>query len=165
MDKKQIIHIASEVVVISGFAIYFQLKNNSLSKEIQDLKNDFYDQQDLIKEMKIELKRQEQLLNKLSSRLIVQEQFMGNHEKVLSSLALQEDRKTRSPIQTRLRETTTKENHIGLRSISEDSKPSVRVRENRTKNSEVKQEPPQTRIQFSKVFVVNSLFNTNLVIK
>lgn len=37
MDKKQIIHIASEVVIISGLAIYFKLKNDSLLLRIQDL--------------------------------------------------------------------------------------------------------------------------------
>ena len=55
MDQKQIIHIASEVVVISGLAIYFKMKTNSLSTQVDELKNRIITQEQLIEELKNKL--------------------------------------------------------------------------------------------------------------
>ena len=69
MDQKQIIHIASEVVVISGLAIYFKLKTNSLSTQVEELKKRIITQEQLIEDFKNRLddhsllfSKQEQLL-------------------------------------------------------------------------------------------------------
>lgn len=69
MDKNQIIHIASEVVVISGLAIYFKLQTNSLSTQVEELKKRIITQEQLIEEFKnsldehsIVISKQEQLL-------------------------------------------------------------------------------------------------------
>ena len=69
MDQKQLIHIASEVVVISGLAIYFKLKTNSLSTQVEELKKRIITQEQLIEEFKNRLddhsllfSKQEQLL-------------------------------------------------------------------------------------------------------
>ena len=69
MDQKQIIHIASEVVVISGLAIYFKLKTSSLSTQVEELKKRIITQEQLIEDFKNRLDehsllffKQEQLL-------------------------------------------------------------------------------------------------------
>ena len=69
MDQKQIIHIASEVVVISGLAMYFKLKTTSLSTQVEELKKRIITQEQLIEEFKNKLDehsllffKQEQLL-------------------------------------------------------------------------------------------------------
>jgi|688.fasta_scaffold00094_28 hypothetical protein len=72
MDKKQIIHIASEVVVISGLAVYFKLKNNSLMKMIEELEN--------------KLETQQESINEFQTRFSTQEYELRRHELVLSSL-------------------------------------------------------------------------------
>lgn len=72
MDKKQIIHIASEVVVISGLAVYFKLKNNSLMKMIEELEN--------------KLETQQESINEFQTRFSTQEYELHRHELILSSL-------------------------------------------------------------------------------
>lgn len=72
MDKKQIIHIASEVVVISGLAVYFKLKNNSLMKMIEELEN--------------KLETQQESINEFQMRFSTQEYELRRHELILSSL-------------------------------------------------------------------------------
>jgi|LakMenE18May11ns_1017448.scaffolds.fasta_scaffold9957298_11 hypothetical protein len=74
MERKEIIHIASEVVVISGLAIYFKLKNNSLLSMIEKLKE--------------RLDSQDELVEQLESRLHSQEQLLNKHDQVISSLLL-----------------------------------------------------------------------------
>lgn len=73
MDKNQIIHIASEAVVISGLTIYFQLKTNSLLTKIEELQNRIDSQDELIKEF--------------INRFTKQEYQVRQHEYVLKSLS------------------------------------------------------------------------------
>ena len=64
MEQKQIIHIASEVVVISGLAIYFKLKTNSLSTQIDELKKRLATQEQLVEEFRNRLDEQTFLISK-----------------------------------------------------------------------------------------------------
>ena len=72
MERKQIIHIASEVVVISGLAIYFKLKTNALSSMIEKLKE--------------QLETQEEMIGQLESKANSQEKLLNKHDQIISSL-------------------------------------------------------------------------------
>jgi hypothetical protein len=72
MERKQIIHIASEVVVISGLAIYFKLKTNSLSETIEKLKE--------------QLETQDEMIVQLESKANSLEKLLHKHDQLISSL-------------------------------------------------------------------------------
>ena len=48
LENKQIIHIATEIVVLIGIIFYFSSKNNKLLDHIEDLSQRLEDQEDLI---------------------------------------------------------------------------------------------------------------------
>ena len=76
MEQKQIIHIATEVVVISGLAIYFKLKTNSLTTQVEELKK--------------RLITQEQLIEEFKNRLDEQSLFLTKQDKLLTSLMIKQ---------------------------------------------------------------------------
>ena len=62
IGKQQIIHIASEVVIITGISIYFQLKVRNLNNAIERLENKI-EQQDQV------IQNHEQLLLRIMNNL------------------------------------------------------------------------------------------------
>ena len=58
MENKQMIHIASEIVVLIGLTFYFNVKNKKLMGHIEDLSQRVEEQQDL-------LQKHEQVIRKL----------------------------------------------------------------------------------------------------
>ncbi len=48
LENKQIIHIATEIIVLIGITFYFSSKNRKLSAHIEDLSQRLEDQEDLI---------------------------------------------------------------------------------------------------------------------
>lgn len=60
LEKPQIIHIISEVVVFIGITLYFSQKNKKLMNHINDLMQRLEDQEDIIQ-------KHEQIINKLSN--------------------------------------------------------------------------------------------------
>ena len=80
MDQKQIIHIASEVVVISGLAIYFKLKTNSLSNHVDELKKRIITQEQLIEEFKNTLDEHSLLFSKQEILIKQLQHQLQNHK-------------------------------------------------------------------------------------
>ena len=62
LDKKQLIHIASEVVVLVCLTFYFNQKNKKLMTHIEDLAQRLEEQEDL-------LQKHEQIIRKLCDHL------------------------------------------------------------------------------------------------
>jgi hypothetical protein len=56
LEHKQIIHIASEVVVLSGLVFYFSSKNKKLLEHIEDLAQRMEDQEDQIQKLETAVK-------------------------------------------------------------------------------------------------------------
>ena len=81
MDQKQIIHIASEAVVISGLAIYFKMKTNSLTAQVDELKRRLITQEQIIEEFKNRMDDQSLMISKqdqlLRSLMIKQSQVQA----------------------------------------------------------------------------------------
>jgi hypothetical protein len=74
MDKKQIIHIAGESVIILGLATYFKLKNDSLLSKIQDLEK--------------RVDSNERIIEQFENRMILEEKIINKHEQMISQLLL-----------------------------------------------------------------------------
>jgi len=81
IGKQQIIHIVSEVVIITGISIYFQLKVRNLNNDIERMKNKI-EQQDQV------IQNHEQLLLKIMSNVDLMNMNMSEMRKTL------EDNKT-----------------------------------------------------------------------
>jgi hypothetical protein len=58
MENKQMIHIASEIVVLVGLTFYFNQKNRKLMSHIEDLAQKIEEQEDL-------LQKHEQIIKKM----------------------------------------------------------------------------------------------------
>lgn len=63
IDNKQIIHIASEIVVIIGITFYFSSKNRKLLEHIEDLSQRLEEQEDLIQKHEQIIKQLVQVVN------------------------------------------------------------------------------------------------------
>lgn len=72
MENKQMIHIASEIVVVIGLTFYFNQKNKKLMSHIEDLSQRIEEQEDL-------LQKHEQIIKKLVES-IKQYQSEFNHK-------------------------------------------------------------------------------------
>ena len=62
IDKKQIIHIIAEIIIIFGISIYFSQKNKQLLNLINDLNQRLEDQEE-------QLNKHEQAINNLSNQI------------------------------------------------------------------------------------------------
>ena len=84
-ENKQLIHIASELILVAGVSLYFYKQNKNLSDEIEELSNKLEEQDETIKKHDIILK---QLLNKqsnnLSSNISSNTQSLKNQSNILS---------------------------------------------------------------------------------
>lgn len=65
IDTKQIIHIASEVVIIGGIAAFFLNKTNSLSDQIEELSCKLQQQNDVIQQQNEIIQNHDNLILKL----------------------------------------------------------------------------------------------------
>jgi hypothetical protein len=74
MENKQMIHIASEIVVVIGLTFYFNQKNKKLMSHIEDLSQRIEEQEDL-------LQKHEQIIKKLVESIKqYQSEFNHNHK-------------------------------------------------------------------------------------
>lgn len=64
-NNKQIIHIATEIVVLIGLTFYFSQQNRTLRKHIEDLAQRIEDQEDVIKKLEDLMKQQGFMLSQL----------------------------------------------------------------------------------------------------
>ena len=64
LENKQIIHIATEVVVLIGLTFYFSSKNKKLMEHIEDLSQRLEDQEDLIQKHEQIIRQLVQAVNK-----------------------------------------------------------------------------------------------------
>jgi hypothetical protein len=71
METKQIIHIASEIVILVALTVYFTQKNKRLSKHIQELAQRLEEQEDVIQ-------RHEQVIRKMVN--IINSMGPKNHQ-------------------------------------------------------------------------------------
>jgi len=69
IENKQIIHIATEIIVILGVTFYFSSKNKKLLEHIEDLSQRLEEQEDLIQKHEQIIK---QLVNAINSQNSVQ---------------------------------------------------------------------------------------------
>ena len=63
LDNKQIIHIATEAVIIIGIIIYFSSKNKKLYSHIEDLSKRLEDQEEIIQKHELIIKQLVQSIN------------------------------------------------------------------------------------------------------
>jgi hypothetical protein len=83
LENKQIIHIATEIVVLIGITFYFSSKNKKLSAHIEDLSQRLEDQEDLIQKHEQIIRQLVQTVNNIN----VSPEKPGNHPKVVSKSA------------------------------------------------------------------------------
>lgn len=100
MEQKQIIHIATEVVVISGLAIYFKLKTNSLSSQVDELKK--------------RLITQEQLIEEFRNRLDEQSLLLSNQDKLLTSLMIKQSLQPQVQAQVHSKSRSVPKQKVGI---------------------------------------------------
>lgn len=62
LDNKQIIHIASEIIIILGITFYFSQKNKKIMNHINDLSQRLEEQEDVIQ-------KYEQIIGNLSKKI------------------------------------------------------------------------------------------------
>lgn len=83
LDNKQIIHIASEIIIILGITFYFSQKNKKIMNHINDLSQRLEEQEDVIQ-------KYEQIIGNLSKKieehekklLFIQNMNLQNNQKV-----------------------------------------------------------------------------------
>ncbi len=68
METKQIIHIASEIVVIVALTVYFTQKNKRLSKHIQELAQRLEEQEDIIQRHEQVIRKMVNLINSMGPK-------------------------------------------------------------------------------------------------
>jgi len=76
LEKKEIIHIASEIIVIVGIVYYFNQKNKKLLAHIEDLVQRIEDQEDLLQKHEQIIKNLVENLNRVAN---------SQHERVQQS--------------------------------------------------------------------------------
>ena len=65
LDNKQLIHIASEVVVITGLVFYFSSKNRKLMEHIEELAQKVEEQEDHIQKLEQGMHRLSEIVSRL----------------------------------------------------------------------------------------------------
>jgi hypothetical protein len=73
LENKQIIHVASEIVVLTGLTFYFSQKNKKLTGHIEDLAERIEEQEDL-------LQKHEQVIRKLVEFVNQQKNTQSNNQ-------------------------------------------------------------------------------------
>jgi len=73
LENKQMIHIATEIVVLIGITFYFSSKNKKLSEYIEDLSQRLEDQEDLIQ-------KHEQIIRQLVQAVNTQTDSVKPHD-------------------------------------------------------------------------------------
>lgn len=68
METKQIIHIASEIVVLVALTVYFTQKNKRLSKHIQELAERLEQQEDVIQRHEQVIRRMVDIINSMGPK-------------------------------------------------------------------------------------------------
>ena len=66
LKNKQIIHIATEIVIVIGMVFYFSSKNKKLLQHIEDLSQRLEDQEDLIQKHEQIIRQLVQVCNKIN---------------------------------------------------------------------------------------------------
>jgi len=66
LENKQIIHVASEIVVLTGITFYFSQKNKKLVGHIEDLSERLEEQEDLIQKHEQVIRKLVEFVNKQS---------------------------------------------------------------------------------------------------
>jgi uncharacterized coiled-coil protein SlyX len=78
LENKQMLHIITEVIVITGITLYFSNKNKKLTSHIEDLSQ-------RIEDLEENLQKQETLINTLIDRLKKQENSLKNTQKMMTT--------------------------------------------------------------------------------
>lgn len=79
-DNKQLIHIASEIVILLGMTFYFSSKNKTLTKHIEDLSTQMEKQDDRIQKLETTVQQLSNVLGQVSQGL----QQLGGNTALLS---------------------------------------------------------------------------------
>lgn len=69
LENKQMIHIASEVVVLMGLTFYFSSKNKKLMGHIEELAQKVEAQEDQIQKLETSLKQAGEIMGKFNTRI------------------------------------------------------------------------------------------------
>ena len=85
METKQIIHIASEIVVLVALFVYFTQKNKRLSKHIQELAERLEQQEDIIQRHEQVIRKLVDIINSMGPNKRPQNPQPKNHVKPRSS--------------------------------------------------------------------------------
>lgn len=67
-ENKQLVHIASETVVILGVVFYFSQQNKKLSSHIENLAQRLEEQEDLVRKYNSDIKQLQTLVNSLMTK-------------------------------------------------------------------------------------------------
>jgi hypothetical protein len=94
-NKQQLVHIASEVVVLLGLTFYFNSQNKKLTGHIEDLAQRIEEQEDLIQNHETIIKQLVEQVNKLGQRK--QPTVTQTDPRPLSPKILREKRKPSRP--------------------------------------------------------------------
>lgn len=130
LENKQLIHIASEVVVLLGLTFYFSSKNKKLMGHIEELAQKIESQEDQIQKLETTLQQAGQIMGKFNNRLQVIEHQRFNQQKTHKTLRKTTTRKrvggvptntsTRKKIVKRVPVKSTPVNIEEVHDISED---------------------------------------------
>jgi uncharacterized protein YoxC len=89
-DNKQLVHIASEVVVLVGLTFYFSSKNKKLVSHIEELSQRIEEQEDRIQKMEVSLQQVNQKFDALVQQVNAGFNQMGQN---ISTLVQEREKK------------------------------------------------------------------------
>jgi uncharacterized protein YoxC len=89
-DNKQLVHIASEVVVLVGLTFYFSSKNKKLLSHIEELSQRIEEQEDRIQKMEVSLQQVNQKFDALVQQVNAGFNQMGQN---ISTLVQEREKK------------------------------------------------------------------------
>lgn len=99
-EKKDIIHIATEVVILSGITFYFCSKNKKLSAHIEELSKRLEEQEDIIQKHEKLITQLLQKVNNYQSFTNVQPSQKYQNTNVYSNQNIKADEVLKKPVST-----------------------------------------------------------------
>jgi hypothetical protein len=85
MENKQMIHIASEIVVIIGLTFYFNQKNKKLMSHIEDLSQRIEEQEDLLQKHEQVIRKMVDFINQYQSEPNIQSKYVPPQQENIKS--------------------------------------------------------------------------------
>jgi uncharacterized protein YoxC len=104
-DNKQLIHIASEVVVLIGLTFYFSSKNKKLLGHVEELAQRLEEQEDRIQKLEVSIQqisqKMDSLVQQMNNGFMQIGQSLQQTNANVSELISREDEEIKKPVKTK----------------------------------------------------------------